>query len=127
MSPLKFGKLSNLQVIPTSRSSAEKAMALGIKVLQVTENIYPDILVDGADEVARDLSMIKGGGGALLWEKIVARETKRRIYIADSTKLVGQLGKFPLPVEVIKFGHEWSSSNLQKFFKVRYADYNIIY
>jgi len=93
----KFGDLKNLEIVPTSLDSA-------------------DLLIDGADEVAPDLSMIKGGGGALLWEKIVAHNSKRRIYMADSTKLVRKLGHFPLPVEVVSFGHEWTSMALKKIF-----------
>ena len=81
---------------------------LGVKLLEPKSDLSPDLVIDGADEVAPDLSMIKGGGGALLWEKIVAHNSKRRIYMADSTKLVRELGHFLLPVEVISFGHELS-------------------
>ncbi|MBH69243.1 MAG: ribose 5-phosphate isomerase A [Rhodospirillaceae bacterium] len=112
----KFGRLSDLRVVPTSKSSAQKAANLGIEVLEPSAKSIPDILIDGADEVSRNLSMIKGGGGALLWEKIVAHTAKKRIYIVDETKLVERLGKFPLPVEVVKFGHEWSRCSLQSLF-----------
>jgi len=113
----KFGSLQSLEIIPTSLTSAAKASKLGIRILDPTTCLVPDLLIDGADEVAADLSMIKGGGGALLWEKIVAKSARRRIYLADSTKLVRELGAFLLPIEVIQFGHEWSCLELKKVFK----------
>ena len=112
----KFGDLKNLEIVPTSLDSANKASKLGVKILEPKSDLSPDLLIDGADEVAPDLSMIKGGGGALLWEKIVAHNSKRRIYMADSTKLVSELGHFLLPVEVISFGHEWTYMSLKKIF-----------
>ena len=112
----KFGDLKNLEIVPTSLDSADKAFKLGVKILEPKSDLSPDLLLDGADEVAPDLSMIKGGGGALLWEKIVAHNSKRRIYMADSTKLVRELGHFLLPVEVISFGHEWTYIALKKIF-----------
>ena len=114
----KFGGLNNLEIVPTSLDSADKASKLGMKILEPKTDLRPDLLIDGADEVAADLSMIKGGGGALLWEKIVAHNSKSRIYMADSTKLVRELGHFPLPVEVISFGHEWTYMALKKIFSV---------
>ena len=112
----KFGDLKNLEIVPTSLDSADKASKLGVKILEPKSDLSPDLLIDGADEVAPDLSMIKGGGGALLWEKIVAYNSKRRIYMADSTKLVRELGHFLLPVEVVSFGHEWTYMALKKIF-----------
>ncbi len=112
----KFGDLKTLEIVPTSLDSADKASKLGVKILEPKSDLSPDLLIDGADEVAPDLSMIKGGGGALLWEKIVAHNSKRRIYMADSTKLVRELGHFLLPVEVVSFGHEWTSMALKKIF-----------
>ena len=102
-----------LTIVPTSRSSAEKAEARGLKVVAPTAGAIPDQTIDGADEVSRDLAMTKGGGGALLWEKIVARASRRCVYLADDTKLVASLGKFPLPVEVVPFGHEYSEMRLR--------------
>jgi ribose 5-phosphate isomerase A len=113
----KFGSLQSLEIIPTSLTSAAKAAKLGVKILDPASCLVPDLLIDGADEVAADLSMIKGGGGALLWEKIVAKSARRRVYLADSTKLVRELGEFLLPIEVIQFGHEWSCLELEKVFK----------
>jgi ribose 5-phosphate isomerase A len=89
--------------IPTSDRSREMAQGLGIPVTTLEEYQEIDVTVDGADEVDPQLRLIKGGGGALLREKIVASATKRQIIVADATKQVKALGKFPLPVEVIKF------------------------
>lgn len=100
--------LSSIKIISTSKASTEKANNLGLRILDPSSDIIPDITVDGADEVSRDLNMIKGGGGALLWEKIVSKISCERIYLADETKLVKCLGKFPLPIEVVPYGHEWS-------------------
>lgn len=94
-----------LRAVPTSEQSQGLAEANGIPLIDWDELEEIDLCVDGADEIAPDFSMIKGGGGALLWEKIVASASRRRIYIADSSKLVAQLGAFPLPVEVCRFGH----------------------
>jgi ribose 5-phosphate isomerase A len=89
--------------IPTSVHSGEVAASLGIPLTTLDECPQIDVTVDGADEVDPQLRMIKGGGGALLREKIVASATKEYVIITDATKRVPVLGKFPLPVEVIKF------------------------
>ncbi|HLY04172.1 MAG TPA: ribose-5-phosphate isomerase RpiA [Rhizomicrobium sp.] len=89
----------------TSRRTEEKARALGILLGDIDEIAPLDLAVDGADEADRDLNLIKGGGGALLREKIVASSARRMVVIADSSKLVERLGRFPLPVEVLPFGH----------------------
>jgi ribose 5-phosphate isomerase A len=89
--------------IPTSEHSGQEATKLGISLTTLDECQEIDVTVDGADEVDPQLRLIKGGGGALLREKIVASASKRLVIIADSTKRVPVLGKFPLPVEVIKF------------------------
>jgi ribose 5-phosphate isomerase A len=73
-----------------------------------------DLTVDGADEADRNLDLIKGGGGMLLREKIVAASSKKMIVIADETKMVPRLGKFPLPVEVVEFGHKATAERLVK-------------
>jgi len=98
---------SGLKIIgtPTSQRTADKAATLGIPLRDLDELGSLDLVVDGADEADRNLNLIKGGGGALLREKIVAACAKRMIVIADETKLVDRLGAFPLPVEVIRFGH----------------------
>jgi len=89
--------------IPTSDRSRKQAASLGIPLTTLDEFQKIDVTVDGADEVDPQLRMIKGGGGALLREKIVASVTKQLVIVVDATKRVPVLGRFPLPVEVIKF------------------------
>ena len=89
--------------IPTSDRSRELAMSLGIPLTTLDECQEIAVTVDGADEVDPQLRLIKGGGGAMLREKIVASATKLMIVVADVSKRVERLGKFPLPVEVIQF------------------------
>jgi len=89
--------------IPTSDRSRDQAASLGIPLTTLDEWQQIDVTVDGADEVDPQLRLIKGGGGALLREKIVASATGQLVIVVDATKKVPVLGKFPLPVEVIKF------------------------
>ena len=89
--------------IPTSVRSRDLALSLGIPLITLDECQEIDVTVDGADEVDPQLRLIKGGGGAALREKIVASATKTMVVVADAGKQVQRLGKFPLPVEVIKF------------------------
>jgi len=89
--------------IPTSVRTKELAASLGIPLTTLDECQQIDVTIDGADEVNPDLQLIKGGGGALLREKITASASRQLVIIADSTKQVPVLGKFPLPVEVIPF------------------------
>ena len=89
--------------IPTSIHTQELAASLAIPLTTLDEVQDIDVTIDGADEVDPQLSLIKGGGGALLREKIVASATRKFVVIADSSKQVPMLGKFPVPVEVIKF------------------------
>ena len=90
--------------VPTSTRTAELARDVGIDVTSLDEARWLDLTIDGADEYDPELNLIKGGGGALLQEKIVATASDRMIVIADATKDVATLGAFPLPVEVIGFG-----------------------
>jgi ribose 5-phosphate isomerase A len=90
--------------VPTSEATRAQAEALGIPLTSLDETPELDLTVDGADEIAPDLSLIKGGGGALLREKIVASASAQMIVIADDGKFVATLGRFPLPVEVVPFG-----------------------
>jgi ribose 5-phosphate isomerase A len=90
--------------VPTSARTAELARDVGIDVVSLDEAKWLDVTIDGADEVDGDLNLIKGGGGALLQEKIVATASDQMIVIADAGKEVDHLGAFPLPVEVIPFG-----------------------
>jgi ribose 5-phosphate isomerase A len=89
--------------IPTSVATADLARAVGIRLTTLDENPEIDITIDGADEVDPKLNLIKGGGGALLREKIIATVSKKMVVVADSGKMVPALGKFPLPVEIIDF------------------------
>src|SRR5262247_4786248 len=90
--------------VPTSEATRSDAERLGVPLTSLDETPQLDLTVDGADEIAPDLSLIKGGGGALLREKIVASASARMIVIADESKWVSSLGRFPLPVEVVPFG-----------------------
>ncbi|WP_223425274.1 ribose-5-phosphate isomerase RpiA [Tateyamaria pelophila] len=90
--------------VPTSTRTAELARAVGIEVITLDEAKWLDLTIDGADEFDGDLNLIKGGGGALLQEKIVATASDQMIVIADIGKEVEHLGAFPLPIEVIPFG-----------------------
>ncbi len=89
--------------IPTSVHTADLARAVGIPLTTLDEHPEIDITIDGADEVDPKLNLIKGGGGALLREKVIATASKKMVVVADSGKIVRVLGKFPLPVEVIAF------------------------
>jgi ribose 5-phosphate isomerase A len=103
-----------LLCVPTSERTATVARKLGLTLASLDDLAPLDLTVDGADEADRNLDLIKGGGGMLLREKIVASLSKRMIVIADETKLVPRLGKFPLPVEVVEFGHKAIAARLGK-------------
>src|SRR6476660_3064581 len=98
--------------IPTSQNTKNLAEQLGIPLTTLEENPIIDIDIDGADEIDPQLNLIKGGGGALLREKVIASVSKRFVVIADSMKQVKQLGKFPLPVEVIAFAQSLISPQI---------------
>ena len=98
--------------IPTSVRSKELAESLGIPLTTLDECQEIAVTVDGADEVDPQLRLIKGGGGALLREKIVASATKQLVIVADASKQVKMLGKFPLPVEVIRFSQALVSKRI---------------
>ena len=90
--------------VPTSEATRIQAEQCGVPLTTLDEIDHLDLTVDGADEADPDLNLIKGGGGALLREKIVAAASDRMIVIADDSKWVPKLGRFPLPIEVIPFG-----------------------
>ncbi|MCT8329672.1 ribose-5-phosphate isomerase RpiA [Albidovulum sediminis] len=92
--------------VPTSGRTAALAREVGIRVITLDEAKWLDLTIDGADEFDAEMNLIKGGGGALLQEKIVATASDKMIVIADAAKEVAHLGAFPLPVEVIPFGAE---------------------
>jgi ribose 5-phosphate isomerase A len=90
--------------VPTSEATLKQALSLGIPMATIEDQPEIDLTVDGADELDRHLRLIKGGGGALLREKIVASGSAQVVIIADQSKLVDKLGAFPLPVEVVQYG-----------------------
>lgn len=92
--------------VPTSEVTRADAERLGVPLTTLDETPELDLTVDGADEIGPDLTLVKGGGGALLREKIVAAASKRMLVIADESKSVPMLGRFPLPIEVMPFGLE---------------------
>jgi ribose 5-phosphate isomerase A len=104
---LKVRQRRNVRGVPTSRRTAERAGELGIPTLSLDDAGELDVAIDGADEVSPSLELIKGLGGALLREKIIAQNARSLIIIADSSKRVEKLGtKAPLPVEVVPFAHD---------------------
>jgi len=102
-----------IKAIATSRQSEKLATELQIPLTSFAENSIIDLTIDGADEVDKNLNLIKGGGGALLREKIVASASTTFIVVVDENKLVKKLGKFPLPVEVVPFAFERTLKTIQ--------------
>ena len=100
--------------VSSSEASAQRLRALNIRVSELNDTDGCDVYIDGADEVTEHLAMIKGGGAALTREKIVAAASRRFVCIADESKLVGVLGKFPLPVEVIPMARSYVARQLVK-------------
>lgn len=92
--------------VSTSQATAELAAGLGLKLAELGETRQIDLTVDGADEIGPGLSLIKGGGAALLREKLVWEASARCVVISDASKVVQTLGKFALPIEVVAFGHK---------------------
>ncbi len=104
---IREGKLTGIRGVPTSRQSERRSVELGIPLTTLLDAPRPHVTIDGADEVAPDLNLIKGLGGALVREKIVAQQSAKLVIIADESKLVNLLGTHsPLPVEVVTFAHE---------------------
>ena len=98
--------------VPTSQATADLAASLGIRLGELGETKGIDLTVDGADEIGPGLSLIKGGGAALLREKLVWEASKSCVVIADAAKSVKTLGKFPLPIEVVAFGHKTTAERI---------------
>ncbi|MDG1770032.1 MAG: ribose-5-phosphate isomerase RpiA [Yoonia sp.] len=103
-----------IQGVPTSTRTAQLAREVGIEVISLDEAKWLDLTIDGADEYDGDFNLIKGGGGALLQEKIVATASDQVIIIADVSKKVETLGSFPLPVEVIPFGWQTTKTLIEE-------------
>lgn len=99
--------------VATSEATADQARALDIRLTTLDQEPFLDLVVDGADEIDDRLRLIKGGGGALLREKIVATASDRMIVIADVSKKVDMLGRFPLPVEIVQFGYRSTSKMVE--------------
>ncbi len=111
---LREGRLHNVRGVPTSLASEQLARELDMPIVNFAQVQEVDVTVDGADEIAPGLALIKGLGGALLREKLVAQNSRRLIIIADTSKVVDKLGtKSPLPVEVTVFGVEASERFLR--------------
>ena len=104
----------SIKAVPSSSSTEELAIKLGIPIVPFSEVNKIDVTIDGADEVDKDNNLIKGGGGALLREKILAYNSQKFVVIVDESKLVNRLGNFPLPVEIVSFASELTIKNLKK-------------
>lgn len=102
-----------LKTVATSEQTRQMALALDIPMVDINSIDSIDITIDGADEFTQNLDLIKGGGGALLREKIVAALTRKQIIVTDSSKLVHELGKFKVPIEVIPFAQAYVMRQLQ--------------
>ena len=107
--------------VATSEAIAHLAGELGVEMLDLNQGMHLDLTVDGADECGPGLTLIKGGGAALLREKLVWEASKRCVCIADASKVVPTLGKFPLPIEVVAFGHRTTALRICDVL----ADYDI--
>ena len=102
----------NLKCVATSKATADLAQSVGLKVIDLDKAGGIDITVDGADEIGPELALIKGGGAALLREKLVWEASLRCVVIADAAKSVKLLGKFALPIEVVPFGHTTTAGRI---------------
>jgi len=100
--------------VPTSSRTADLARQCGIRVVSLDEAKWLDLTIDGADEFDGQLNLVKGGGGALLQEKIVATASDQMIVIADAAKEVAQLGAYPLPIEVVPFGWQTTKALIEE-------------
>jgi ribose 5-phosphate isomerase A len=105
-------ELTGIKCVSTSTATADLAKSVGLKVIDLDKAGTIDLTVDGADEIGPDLALIKGGGAALLREKLVWEASLRCVTIADAAKVVKTLGKFPLPIEVVPFGHTTTAGRI---------------
>jgi len=103
-----------VRAIPTSRQTEKLALENGIELCTFADVERLDLTIDGADEINPQLDLIKGGGGALLWEKLVAASSDRLIVVADESKCVETLGMFPLPVEIVPFAWQTTARRIEK-------------
>ncbi len=107
-------KGQSISAVSTSKETTSLARSLGINIVELNEVDELDLVIDGADEVDPNNNLIKGGGGALLMEKIVASHSKQFIVIVDASKIVSKLGKFPLPIEIVRFGSEKTKDSVER-------------
>lgn len=114
----RFPKGAGLTVVPTSEQSARLARQAGWEIKELNDVERLELTIDGADEADPSGNLIKGGGGALLREKLVAAASEKLVIIADPTKLVEKLGRFPLPIEVIPFGYKHVQRRIHELFGV---------
>jgi len=105
-------RVPGIKCVPTSEATADLARGLGLELIELDAAAAIDLTVDGADEIGPGLSLIKGGGAALLREKLVWEASRRCVVIADEAKRVSRLGAFPLPVEVVRFGHRTTAKRI---------------
>lgn len=108
----------DVECVATSRATFKLASDLGLKMTTLEKHPYLDVTVDGADEFDGSFQLIKGGGGALLVEKIVASSSRYMVVIADQSKKVNTLGRFPLPVEVVPFGVNATAWKIERALKI---------
>ena len=121
-----FSEKLNIKVLSTSSKTEIQAKNLGLPLTQIDKVSNIDIVIDGADETDMKLNLIKGGGGALLQEKIVASNSNKMIVIVDSSKVVENLGKFPLPIEIVKFGCNSTKKQIEKMlYKLGYSNFSM--
>jgi ribose 5-phosphate isomerase A len=104
--------LPNLRCVPTSEATADLARELGLPLVTLEDVSRIDLTVDGADEIGPGLALIKGGGAALLREKLVWEASSTCLVIADAAKVVPHLGAFPLPIEVVAFGYKTTGARI---------------
>jgi ribose 5-phosphate isomerase A len=117
----------DLRGVPTSRSTLELARSLDIPLIRFDAFDRLDLVVDGPDEVDRNGYMIKGGGACLLWERIVADAADYNVCVADTSKLVDQLGRFPLPIEVVQHGWESTTRSIARLLTLHgYPDVQLV-
>ena len=109
-----FSEKLDIEVLSTSSKTEIHAKNLGLPLTQIDKVSKIDIVIDGADETDMKLNLIKGGGGALLQEKIVASNSDKMIVIVDTSKVVENLGNFPLPIEIVKFGCSSTMKQIKK-------------
>lgn len=116
----------DIKGVPTSKASKDLAEKLGIPLTNLDNQPQLDLTVDGADEFDSEFRLIKGAGGALLFEKIVASSSRYMVVIADESKKVAKLGKFPLPVEIMRFGAKATAWKIERAFRILKAEARMV-